>query len=106
MSKRHPQMQTVPIRELEDRYSEALESIHLRLLKGAVSQSQARTQRMQQLFGSFNIHVEDAQALEEYTQFRRDYDTACQVVRGSHELLQHFVRLGVRRAVILSLIHI
>ena len=35
LSERYPAMQRVAVRELEDRYSTALESIHLRLLRSA-----------------------------------------------------------------------
>ena len=100
MSQRHAVLQQVPIRELEDRYSLALESVHLRLLRGEVSQTEARTRRMQQLFATFDRTLSDQAAIDEYTQFRSDYDEACRVVPGTHELLQRLQQLGLRLAVI------
>lgn len=98
MQLRNQPMQNASVRDLEDRYSDALESIHVKLLRGEVSQTEARTVRMQQFFGHFGIELSDKQAIEEYTHFRRDYDSACRVVDGTHELLTHLhgqVRLGV-----------
>lgn len=100
LSHRHPAMQGVSVRELEERYSEALESIHKRLLRGEVTQTEARTARMQQLFGSFNLDIDAETAISEYQQFRRDYDSACQVVNGTHALLDHLRTMGVRLAVV------
>ena len=100
LSKRYPAMQGVTVRELEERYSAALESIHLRLLRGEVTQTEARTRRMQQLFGSFEIHVNEDQAIEEYHLFRRNYDAAAQVVRGSYALLDRLSQAGIRLAVV------
>ena len=98
MQQRNPEMLHASVRDLEDCYSNALESIHHRLLRGEVSQTEARTIRMRQFFGDFGMDRNDSQAHAEYTQFRRDYDEACQVVRGTHELLTRLkgqVRLGV-----------
>lgn len=100
LSERHAQMQQIEFGELEDRYSVALESIHLRLLRGEVTQAEARTHRMQQLFGSFGIKLNDRQAMAEYRQFRRDYDAASQVVPGSRELLSRLAKNRVRLAII------
>ena len=100
LARRFPEMQTVSVRELESRYSDALESIHLRLLRGEVDQTTARIIRMQQLFASFGISVDDRAALDEYKQFRRDYDSVCQVVRGTYELLNRLQSLNLRLAII------
>ena len=100
LSQRYPKMTEVSVQELEDRYSAALESIHLRLLSGEVTQQEARTVRMQQLFASFGIEVNEETAFNEYTLFRRDYDSVCQVVAGSHELLQQLQARGLRMAIV------
>ncbi len=100
MQSRHAEMSSAPIRELEDRYSEALESVHVRLMRGEVSQREARTIRMRQFFGSFGIEVTDDQAMEAYTQFRSDYDSVCQVVAGTHKLLRRLQAMGIRLGVI------
>ena len=100
LGKRYPVMLEIPIRELEDRYSHALETVHKRLLIGELNQQQARTRRMQQLFESFGIQVPDDQAYAEYRQFRRDYDTACRCVSGAEWLLNRLQEIGLRLAVV------
>ena len=100
LSQRYPVMRDVPIRELEGRYSQALEQVHVRLLRGEVTQTEARTQRMQQLFRSFAIEVTDDKAFAEYKQFRRDYDSACQCVQGTEALLDRLRELGLRLAIV------
>ncbi len=100
LAKRYPLMQSVSVLELEDRYSDALESIHLRLLKGEVNQSTARIVRMQQLFASFGIDVGDQTAFDEYKRFRADYDSAGQVVAGTHDLLCQLRAINIRLAII------
>ena len=100
LSHRYPVMKTVPVRELERRYSEALESIHVRLLHGELSQTAARTQRMQQVFQSFDLEISDQQALQEYTDYRRDYDSVCVPVAGSVRLLEALRAKGIRLAVV------
>ena len=93
-------MLEVSARELEDRYSQALEQVHVRLLRQEVTQTEARTLRMQQLFRSFDIQVTDVQAFAEYKQFRRDSDAACQCVRGTEVLLRRLRELGLRMAIV------
>ena len=99
MQRRHSELQAAPIRELEDRYSHALESIHVRLLRGELTQAEARAIRMRQFFAGFGVDIRtDEDALEEYRRFRNAYDAACQVVHGSHDLLKRLrgtVKLGV-----------
>ncbi|MCA9215256.1 MAG: HAD family hydrolase [Planctomycetales bacterium] len=99
LARRYPAMESVSIQELEDRYSDALEAVHLRLLSGEVDQQEARTIRMQQLFSSFCISVDDDTAFAEYRQFRADYDSVCQVVAGSHELLSCLMERGYQLAI-------
>ena len=100
MSERHSAMQSVAIEELERRYSDALESIHVRLLQGEVTQREARIARMQQLFDSFGLSLDEETAIHEYSQFRRDYDDVCEGVAGSRELLDELKRRGTRLAII------
>jgi putative hydrolase of the HAD superfamily len=100
LARRNQVMQSVPIRELEDRYSIALEAVHLRLLSGELSQCQARITRMRQVFGSFGLQIDEDSALNEYQQFRQDYDRASQVVLGAHELLTRLRQMGVRLAIV------
>ena len=99
LAKRFPSMQSVSVRELEDRYSEALETVHVRLLQGEVDQTTARIIRMQQLFSSFGISVDDQSAFAEYKQFRADYDSACQVVDGTRNLLHRLKARNIRLAI-------
>ena len=100
LAKRYPPMQSVSIPELDDRYSDALESIHLRLLRGEVDQTTARIVRMQQLFASFEIEVTAQTAFSEYKRFRADYDSASQVVAGTHDLLRQLAAMNIRLAII------
>ena len=100
LSQRYPAMLEVPVRELEDRYSRALEQVHVRLLHGEVTQTEARTLRMQELFQSFEIQVSDEQAFAEYKQFRRDYESVCRCVPGSETLLRRLRQLGLRLAIV------
>lgn len=93
---RHAEMQSVSVQELEQRYSSALESIHVQLLAGEVTQTEARVRRMQALFRSFGIIIDEARALGEYTRFRREYDRSCQVVPGTRELLSGLRAYGMR----------
>lgn len=100
LSQRYPTMQVENIRTLEDRYSAALEAVHVRLLCGEVTQTEARVQRMQQLFGSYGIEVDADTAIREYRQFRSDYDSVSRVVTGTHVLLGRLRDMGYRLAVI------
>ena len=100
MQARHAEMRDTSVRELEDRYSDALESIHVRLIRGQVTQREARITRMRQFFGSFGMEIDDEHAIEEYTQFRRDYDSVCQVVEGTHKLLRRLQEMEIRLGVI------
>ena len=85
---------------LESHYSEALEAVHLQLLRGEVTQTEARIQRMQQLFGAYEIQIDADAAITEYQQFRADYDSVSQVVAGTHQLLGQLQSQGFRLAVI------
>ncbi len=100
LADRNVVMRSVPLRELEQRYSDALEDIHVRLLRGEISQKDARVHRMQRIFRSFHLEISEVDALNEYAQFRQDYDDACRVVSGSHELLERLQSHGIRLAVI------
>ena len=94
------ELEDVPIETLEELYSEGLEAVHVRLLRGEMSQNEARTVRVQQLLATYGIELDDEQALAEYVRFRQDYDAACRVVAGTHELLQQLLGDGLRLAVI------
>ncbi len=100
MQARTSALQTVPLERLEEIYSDSLETIHHLLLRGEVSQTEARVRRMQEVFGHFDVALDDAEALDRYTRFRRDYDEACRVVEGSHEVLRALQRWGLRLGVI------
>ena len=100
LRKRYAPMQDVSVGVLEDRYSDALETVHLRLLRGELTQTQARTLRMQQLFQSFQIKVSDDRAFAEYRQFRSDYDAVCQCVQGAQPLLRRLREQGLRLAIV------
>lgn len=72
----------------------------MRLLHGEVTQREARIARIQQLFRSFELTIDEDTAIREYTQFRYDYDSVCEVVAGSRELLNALKHRGVRLAII------
>jgi len=100
LARRYPCMQTVTLDVLEQRYSEILESTHVRLLHGELSTEQARCIRFQHLFGSFGVSISEQQALDNYARFRQDYDVSCRVVSGSHELLRVLRQMDLPLAIV------
>ncbi|MEM9406435.1 MAG: HAD family hydrolase [Acidobacteriota bacterium] len=100
LRERTPALQSLRIDDLEELYSEILEAVHLRLLRGELSQDEARILRNRQFFGRVNLELDDPQALAEYARYRRDYDDACRLVAGSRELLDELARRGLRLGII------
>ena len=100
LSRRHPALLEVPIPVLEERYSQALEQLHLQMLSGDLTQTEARTRRMQQFFGSFQISLTDEVALAEHELFRYDSDQAFEFVQGAEEILRRLRELEMRMAIV------
>lgn len=100
LRQRHQEMEAVSVEELEELNSESLERIHARLLQGELTQDEARSLRMQELFDHFGVELDEDEALGEYALYRRDYDGACRVVAGSRELLAELARRGLRLGII------
>ena len=77
-----------------------LEQLHLQMLSGDLTQTEARTRRMQQFFGSFQISLTDEVALAEHELFRYDSDQAFEFVQGAEEILRRLRELEMRMAIV------
>lgn len=97
---RHGALAGVGLSELEARYSVSLEHHHRRMLDGEISQSEARTERMVELFASVGVSIDAEMAMTEYRLMRVAYDEAARVVPGTREVLERLVGAGVRLAII------
>ena len=100
LSRRHPALHEVPITVLEERYSRALEQLHLLMLSGDLTQTEARIRRMQQFFGSFQIQLTDEVAIAEHRLFRHDCDQVFEFVQGAEAILRRLRELEMRMAIV------
>ncbi|MCP4192663.1 MAG: HAD family hydrolase [Planctomycetaceae bacterium] len=100
LSRRHLTLRDVPVPVLEERYSQALEKSHLQMLRGDLTQTEARSRRMQEFFGSFQMPLTDDAAIAEHGRFRHDCDQAFELVQGAGEILRRLRELEIRMAII------
>ena len=91
-------LQRSPFDELENTYTELLESLHSQVLRGLLTHEQARIERIQRFFLKYGQRLSLAEAHSAATIYRDAYHIARQPVPGAVALLQHLrtsVRIGV-----------
>jgi len=100
LQQRYATLQTVPLGDLEHRYHETLERLHIRLLRGELTQNESRTLRMQTVFSFFGVELDAERAWNAFEVFRQGYDLARRCVPGSQRLLARLRQEELRLAIV------
>lgn len=88
----------LPQQEFAARHAQLLELFHTRFLAGELTLDQARTARMQALFGSFEREIDAATAGQAASVYRQQHQSNRHLVDGARALLEQLAgrsRLGI-----------
>jgi len=98
MQRAYPSLRQYPLAELTSAYVALLETTHAQILRGLLTQEQARLERIQKFFLKYGESLSPAQADAAVMLYRETYRAARRPVAGAVALLEHLrgrARIGV-----------
>ena len=83
----HPDLESIPLGTLAKEAYRILEATHLRVLAGELTVTDARVERLRQLFNRFGVHLDESGYREASAAYVRMYRRSRQPVAGARQVL-------------------